>query len=130
MKLSLPLAVVMITTALGTGTVALAAVQGRNLMPDPEAAGLAARQVPDGALTLISDGEEDDDAQDGDRLRASDGYDDDDDDDDDDDRDCAAEDDDDDCASPGTGNASKAGTVPPPRNGLFTGGSAPVVKSN
>ena len=28
------------------------------------------------------------------------------------------------------GNAAPAGTVAPPRNGLFTDGSAPVVKSN
>ena len=28
------------------------------------------------------------------------------------------------------GNAAKAGTVAPPKNGLFTDGTAPVVKSN
>ena len=50
--------------------------------------------------------------------------------DDDDGGDCEAEDDDDDCASATTGNASKAGTAAPPRNGLFTDGTAPVVKSN
>ncbi len=36
----------------------------------------------------------------------------------------------DDCPSGAAGNAAKAGTVAPPKNGLFTNGTAPVVKSN
>ena len=47
----------------------------------------------------------------------------------DDDDDCEEEDDDD-CAAAPNGNAAKAGTVAPPKNGLFTDGTAPVVKSN
>jgi hypothetical protein len=50
------------------------------------------------------------------------------DDDDDEGEDC--DDDDDDCGSGAAGNAAKAGTVAPPKNGLFTNGTAPVVKSN
>ncbi|NGQ92677.1 hypothetical protein G5V65_17425 [Rhodobacter sp. HX-7-19] len=42
--------------------------------------------------------------------------------------------DDDDCnlndPACGAGNAAPAGTVAPPKNGLFTDGTAPVVKSN
>jgi hypothetical protein len=61
----------------------------------------------------------------GGRLSSSD-----DEDDDDDDDDCEGEDEEDNCASATPGNASKVGTVAPPRNGLFTDGTAPVVKSN
>jgi hypothetical protein len=119
----------LMTTALGTGTVALAAAQGRVLMPDPQGAGLLAGQAPDSTLTLVGDDGDDDGAEDG-RMSSSDDGDDGDDDDDGEDDDCGAEEDDGDCASATTGNASKAGTVAPPRNGLFTGGTAPVVKSN
>lgn len=34
------------------------------------------------------------------------------------------------CAGTGAGNAAKAGTVAPPKNGLFTDGTAPVVTTN
>jgi hypothetical protein len=44
--------------------------------------------------------------------------------------DCEGEDDEDNCAAATTGNAPKADIVAPPRNGLFTDGTAPVVKSN
>jgi hypothetical protein len=47
---------------------------------------------------------------------------------DDDDDDC--EDEDEPCAANSAGNAAPAGTVAPPTNGLFTSGTAPVVKSN
>jgi hypothetical protein len=53
--------------------------------------------------------------------------------DDDDDDDACNDDDDDDhggCAAGNAGNAAPAGTVAPPRNGLFTNGTAPQVTSN
>jgi hypothetical protein len=120
--MKLDLALMLMTTALGTGSVALASVQGRNLMPAPEVVGQSAGQAPDSTLILIDD-DGDEDEQEGGWLSSSD-------DEDDDDDDCEAEDDEDDCASATTGNASKAGTTAPPRNGLFTTGTAPVVKSN
>jgi len=126
--MKLALALLMMTSALGTGSVALAAAPGRNLMPDPEVVGLTAGQMPDSALILIDDDGDEDEGEDegeGGWLSSSD---DEDDDDDDEGGECEAEDDD--CAPATTGNASKAGTVAPPRNGLFTDGTAPVVKSN
>ena len=123
-RMKLALALMLVSTALGTGTVALAAAPGRNLMPAPQVVGQSAGQAPDSMLILIDDDGDDDDEEGG-RLSSSDDKDDDDDDDD-----CEGEDDEDDCASATTGNASKAGTVAPPRNGLFTDGTAPVVKSN
>jgi hypothetical protein len=123
-KMKLALALMLMTTALGPGTVALAAAPGRNLMPAPKVVGQSADQAPDSMLILIDDDGDDDDEEGG-RLSSSD-----DEDDDDDDDDCEGEDDEDNCASATTGNASKAGTVAPPRNGLFTDGTAPVVKSN
>ena len=127
--MKLALALLMMTSALGTGSAALAAAPGRNLMPDPEVVGLTAGQMPDSTLILIDDDGDEDEGEDegeGGWLSSSD---DEDDDDDDEDGECEAEDDDD-CAPATTGNASKAGTVAPPRNGLFTDGTAPVVKSN
>jgi hypothetical protein len=121
-KMKLALALMLMTTALGPGTVALAAAPGRNLMPAPKVVGQSADQAPDSMLILIDDDGDDDEGKGG-RLSSSD-------DEDDDDDDCEGEDDEDNCASATTGNASKAGTVAPPRNGLFTTGTAPVVKSN
>jgi hypothetical protein len=115
------------TTALGTGTLALAAAQGRVLMPDPQAAGPVAGQAPGSPLTLVDD--DGDDGQGG-PLPSPDAGGDDDDDDGDGDGDCAGEDGEDDCAAATSGPGSKAGTAAPPRNGLFTNGTAPVVKSN
>jgi hypothetical protein len=112
------------TTALGTGTLALAAAQGRVLMPDPQAAGPVAGQAPGSLLTLVDD--DGDDGQGGPLPSPDAGGDDD----DDDDGDCAGEDGEDDCAAATSGPGSKAGTAAPPRNGLFTNGTAPVVKSN
>jgi hypothetical protein len=122
-KMKLALALMLMTTALGPGTVALAAAPGRNLMPAPKVVGQSADQAPDSMLILIDDDGDDDDEEGG-RLSSSD------DEDEDDDDDCEGEDDEDDCASATTGNASKAGIVAPPRNGLFTDGTAPVLKSN
>ena len=123
--MKLALALLMMTSALGAGSVAFAGAPGRNLMPDPEVVGLTAGQIPDSTLILIDDdGDEDEDENEGGVLWSSD-----DDDDDDEDGDCDAEDDDD-CTPATTGNASKPGTVAPPQNGLFTDGTAPVVKSN
>ena len=127
--MKLALALLMMTSALGAGSVAFAGAPGRNLMPDPEVVGLTAGQIPDSTLILIDDdGDEDEDENEGGWLWSSD--DDDDDDGEDEDDDCEAGDGDDDCAPATTGNASKAGTAAPPRNGLFTDGTAPVVKSN
>ena len=48
-----------------------------------------------------------------------------------DDEDCDDEDDDGGgCAAGGAGNAAPAGSVAPPKNGLFTDGTAPQVKTN
>jgi hypothetical protein len=129
-KMKLALALMLMTTALGPGTVALAAAPGRNLMPAPKVVGQSADQAPDSMLILIDDDGDDDDEDGGWRSSSDDEDEDEDDDDDDDDDDCEGEDDEDNCASATTGNASKAGTVAPPRNGLFTTGTAPVVKSN
>jgi hypothetical protein len=131
--MKLALALLLMTTALGSATTALAAAPARNLMPDPEVAGQWAGQAPDSTPTLVDDDDDDDDeVDDDDDDEGEDGWlsSSDDEGDDDDDGDCAAEDDDDDCASATTGNASKVGTTAPPRNGLFTDGTAPVVKSN
>lgn len=125
--MKLALALLMMTSALGAGSVAFAGAPGRNLMPDPEVVGLTAGQMPDSTLILIDDdGDEDEDENEGGGLWSSDDVDDDD---DDEDGECEAEDDDD-CTPATTVNASKPGTVAPPRNGLFTDGTAPVVKSN
>ena len=109
---------------LGTGSAVLAAGQSQPLTP---AAGLTSRIAPDAGLTLIDD--------DGDEGEANwfwslSGEDEDDDDD-------GCEDDDegggeggDNCTAGAAGNAARAGTVAPPKNGLFTNGTAPVVKSN
>lgn len=120
--MKLALALLLMTTALGPGSAALAAAPGRNLMPAPKVVGQSASQAPDSTLILIDDDGDDDD-EDGGWLSSSD-------DEDEDDDDCEGEDDEDNCASATTGNASKVGTVAPPRNGLFTTGTAPVVKSN
>ena len=47
------------------------------------------------------------------------------------DDDCDADDDEDGgCTAGAAGNAAPVGTVAPPRNGLFTNGTAPQVKTN
>jgi hypothetical protein len=120
--MKLALALMLMTTTLGSGTAALAAAQGRVLKADPQGAGLLADQTNDRTLTFVDDDGDDDGGQGG-WLSSSD-------DEDDDDDDCEADEDDDDCTSATTGNASKAGSTAPPRNGLFTDGTAPVVKSN
>lgn len=137
--MKLALALVLMSTALGTGTVALAAGQRHVLMPDPAAVGLRMGPAPDGVLTLVDD-DDDDEGEDDDEggwLSSSDDDDEDDDeaegDDDDDgdtDKECSSDDGDDDCPAASTPNASKAGTVAPPRNGLFTEGTAPAVTLN
>jgi hypothetical protein len=134
--MKLALALVLMSTALGTATVALAAGQGHVLMPDPAAVGQRMGQAPDGVLTLVDD--DDDEGEDDDEggwLSSSDDDDDDeaegdDDDDGDADKECSSDDGDDDCPAASTPNASKAGTVAPPRNGLFTEGTAPAVTLN
>mgnify|MGYP001764878919 CR=1 FL=1 len=103
----------MMTTTLGAGSAALAGGQGLSLTPG---ASLPLRTMSDPALTLIDDDDED---EDGGSLWPSS----------DDDDDCG-DDDEDSCAAGAAGDAAKAGTVPPPKNGLFTDGTAPVVKSN
>lgn len=106
---------------LGTGSAVLAAGQGLPLRPD---ASLTSRIAPDARLTLIDD--------DGDEGEGSWVWSKSDDDDDNDDA-CDEDDDDeggDDCSAGAADNAAKAGTAQPPKNGLFTDGTAPVVKSN
>lgn len=120
------LALLLMTTGLcaglGTGSAALAAGQGLPLRPD---ASVTSRIAPDAPLTLIDD--------DGDEGEGSWFWSLSDEDEDDDEDDCDEDDDDeggDDCSAGAAGNAAKAGTAPPPQNGLFTNGTAPVVKSN
>jgi hypothetical protein len=106
---------------LGAGSAVLAAGQGLPLRPD---ASLTSRPGPGAPLTLIDD---DGDEGEGSWFWSLS------DDDDDDDDDCEEDDDDeggDDCSAGAADNAAKAGTVAPPKNGLFTDGTAPVVKSN
>jgi hypothetical protein len=113
MKLAFVL--LLMTTTLGAGSAALSAGQGRSLTAR---AGLPHRTAPGADLTLIDDDEE----EDGGWVRSSS----------DDSDDC--EDDDDEggggCTAGTAGDAAKAGMAPPPKNGLFTDGTAPVVKSN
>ena len=102
---------------LGAGSAVLAAGQGLPLRPD---ASLMSRPGPGAPLTLIDD---DSDEGEGSWIWSKS----------DDDDDCEEDDDDeggDDCSAGAAGNAAKAGTAPPPKNGLFTDGTAPVVKSN
>jgi hypothetical protein len=120
--MKLGVALLLMGTTLGAGSAAFAAGQGLSLIPD---ARLASRLAPDVALTLIDDdGDEGDDDSEGGWFWSLSGEDDEDDDDD------CDEGDDDDCVAGSAGNAAKAGTAPPPQNGLFTNGTAPVVKSN
>lgn len=127
-------ALLLMSTTLGAGSAAFAAGQGLSHVPD---ASLASRSVPDAALILIDgdggeeDGEEDDEGEGGWFWSLlEDGHADDDDCEDDVEDDEGEDDEDDECASGAAGNAAKAGTVAPPQNGLFTDGTAPVVKSN
>jgi hypothetical protein len=121
--MKLTFALLLMTTTLGAGigvgSAVLAAGQSLPVTPD---ASLTFRPGPDAALTLI-----DDDGDEGEGSwfwSLSDG-------DEDDDDDCEDEDEGgDDCATGAAGNAAKTGTVAPPKNGLFTDGTAPVVKSN
>ncbi|CAN1574767.1 hypothetical protein MCELHM10_03650 [Paracoccaceae bacterium] len=110
--------------SLGTGSAVLAAGQGLPLTPD---ASLMSGTAPGAALTLI-DGDEDEGESSWfwslSEEDEADDCDDEDEDDDDDDDDEAG------CAVGASGNAAKAGTAPPPQNGLFTNGTAPVVTSN
>ena len=102
---------------LGTGSAAIAAGQGLPLRRDVS---LTSRIAPDAPLTLIDD--EGDEGEGSWCWPLSD-----------DDGDCGEDDDDEgggDCSAGAAGNAAKAGTAPPPRNGLFTDGTVPMVKSN
>jgi hypothetical protein len=120
--MKLAIALLLMTTTLGAGSAVLAA--GLAPFPTPDTS-LARRTAPGPDLTLI----EDDGDEDGGWLWS--GLNDDDDDEDDDDDAC--DDDDqggDGCTTGAAGDAAKAGTVAPPKNGLFTDGTAPVVKSN
>lgn len=120
--MKLAFALLLMSTAFGAGSAAFAAGQVLSLFPD---ASLVSSPSPDAALTLIEDdGDEGDDDGEGGWFWSQSG-----DDDDNDDDDCEAAKDAS-CADASTGNAAKVGSVPPPRNGLFTNGTAPVVKSN
>ncbi|GAB1479941.1 hypothetical protein MASR2M74_25110 [Paracoccaceae bacterium] len=115
--MKLAFAILLMTTALGAGSASFAAGQGPWLPPGTS---LFRQAAPGAALTLIDDNE---DESGGWLWSGSD---------DDEDDDCEEDDDEgeDVCAAGAAGNAAKAGTVAPPKNGLFTDGTAPVVKSN
>lgn len=120
-RMKLTFALLLMATTLGAGSAVLAAGQGRLLLPEPN---ISSRAAPDAALIQIDD--DGDEGADGWFWSSSD-------DDDDEDEDCEEDDDDGEetgCAAGATGTAAKAGTVAPPQNGLFTNGTAPVVKSN
>lgn len=119
------------TLALLVASTALSAALGLPAFSALHDSGSAAIARPDGhapapQLILASDDEDDDD----DRWRegARRGHDDDDDDDDADD--CDEDDDDDDGCRNGARNPPPAGTVAPPRNGLFGNGAPPRVQVN
>ena len=112
--------------AIGTGSAALAAGQSQ---PPRPAASLTSRMAPDAFLTLIDDDGDEGEANWSWSLSGED------DDHDDDDDECEDDDEgggegEDYCTAGAAGNAARAGTVAPPKNGLFTNGTAPVVKSN
>jgi hypothetical protein len=113
-------AFLLMTTTLASGSAVLAAGQGVGLTLGAANVSMPDQNAPNGAITLV-DGDEE-----GGWIWQW-GEDDDDEDEDDD---CEDDDDDDNCATGAAGNAAKAGTVAPPQNGLFTNGTAPVVKSN
>lgn len=117
-RMRLTLALLLMTTTFGTGSAVFAAGQGRPLLPETN---IVSHAAPDAALIQIDD--DGDEGEDGWFWSLSD----------DDDDDCEEDDDEGEetgCAAGATGNAAKAGTVAPPQNGLFTNGTAPVVKSN
>ncbi len=122
--MKLAFAFLLMTTALGAVSAAQAAGHG---LPRTPGANLDASPASDAVVTLIDGDERGGEADEGDDDRTG-NRDDNEDDDDDDDDDC--EDEDDDCAKGAVSNAAPAGTVAPPRNGLFSNGTAPVVKSN
>jgi len=112
-------AFLLMTTTLASGSAVLAAGQGVGPTLGAATVSMPLQNAPDGAVTL-ADGDEE-----GGWIWQW-GEDDDDEDEDDD----CEDDDDDNCATGAAGNPAKAGTVAPPQNGLFTNGTAPVVKSN
>jgi hypothetical protein len=119
--MKLTFALLLMTTALGAdlaaGSAVFAAGRGQPLKPD---ASQTFQPGPGAALTLIDDdGEE---SEGGWFWSLSDG--------DNDDDECEDDESREDCADAASGNAAKSGTVAPPQNGLFTSGTAPVVKSN
>ncbi len=111
------LSLLLITSTIGAGSMVNAGGQGPSLAPEIS---LASRAVPGADLTLIDD---DADEDSGWLWSWSD---------DEDDDDCEDDHDEggDDCAGGSAGNPAKAGTVAPPKNGLFTDGIAPVVTLN
>ena len=115
--MKLAFALLLMTTSLGAGSAVLAAGQGLSVTPG---ASLHYSPAPGAALTLIDDDEDDDGGWFWQLGRG---------DDQDEDEDCEDEDEDD-CLAQNAGNAAKAGTVAPPKNGLFSNGTAPVVTSN
>ena len=127
--MKLALALLLIGTTLGTAPAAFAGGQGLSASPHAVVYPVA---EPGATLTLVDSDDDDDEggwlwpkSDDDDKKN------DDDDDGDDDDDDCEEDGDEDgDCEAGANGNAAKAGTVAPPKNGLFTDGTAPVVKSN
>ena len=121
------IAIVLLGTTLIAGSALLAAGPGGAVLMRAAEAGLAADPVTDGALILADgdeDGEGDDEDGDGGWFWSSEG--------DDEDEDCDAEEEgeeqDEGCVP--EKSAAPAGPASPPRNGLFTDGTAPSVKSN
>jgi hypothetical protein len=108
---------------LGAGSVVLAAGQGLPLRPEISQ---TSRPGPGAPLTLIDD---DGDEGEGSWFWSLSGEDEDDEDECDDDDEGGGEGGEE-CTAGTAGNAARAGTVAPPKNGLFTDGTAPIVKSN
>ncbi len=112
--MKLTFALLLISTTLGVGSASVAASRGLTFMSD---AHLTSRPAKAATMTLIDDDEKEGKA--GWFWSLSDN-----------DDDCQGDDDEGACAAGDAGNPAKAGTVAPPKNGLFTDGTAPVVKSN
>ena len=122
--MKLAFALLLIGTTLGTGPAAFAVVQGAPMTP--RAVLHPATDTDTGAALILIDADEAEDDDDEGGWLWPKSHDDDDDDEGDDD--CQKHDDA--CVAGTSGNAAKAGTVAPPKNGLFTNGTAPVVQSN
>lgn len=118
-----------LTLLLATGAISLAGAAFAGTAPSGAHAFVFADPAtgPGAALLRVSGDDDQGEGEDGEGWFGSNSAGDDGEDDDE-----ACEDDDDEggCTANGAGNAAPAGSVAPPKNGLFTDGTAPQVKTN